>query len=282
MEIHFHKMHGTLNDFVVFHDPADRIALSPAQIAHVCDRRAGIGADGVIAVRGSTKADFFMDYRNADGSVVEMCGNGIRCLAKYVFDNGLTAHTTLKVDTRAGIKTLTLYPGPEGKIERVLVDMGAPIFEPRAIPVRLETDGSPILDHSLEVAGRTFQVAILSMGNPHCVIFADEDIEEMPRRFGPIIENHALFPARVNVEFVRVLDRESIAMRVWERGSGETMACGTGACAAAVASRLKGLVDGECKVRLTGGDLDVSWKGYNYPVLILGHAATTFKGTLTI
>jgi diaminopimelate epimerase len=282
VEILFQKMHGTLNDFVVFHDPTDQVALSPTQIVHLCDRRAGIGADGVIAVRKSAKADFFMDYWNADGSVVEMCGNGMRCLAKYVFDNGLTDKTTLTVDTRAGIKTLTLYPGPDGKIERVLVDMGPPIFDPQAIPVLLETDGSPILDYPLEAAGRTFLATILSMGNPHCVVFTDDNIEELPRRFGPIMENHPLFPARVNVEFIRVLDRESIVMRVWERGSGETWACGTGACAAMVAARLKGLVEEQCLVKLAGGNLDISWKGINYPALMKGTAVLAFKGSITI
>jgi diaminopimelate epimerase len=223
-----------------------------------------------------------MDYVNADGSLAEMCGNGIRCLAKYVYDNGLTNKRSLAVETRAGVKNLELFPCEDGKVDRVTVDMGRPILDPRRIPVNIETDGAPILDYPVEALGRTFSASILSMGNPHCVIIVDENVEELPRRFGPAIEHHRLFPARTNVEFVRVVDRGRVEMRVWERGSGETQACGTGACASAVAARLKGLVEGECTVGLLGGDLDIRWNSLNNPVIMTGGSSKIFIGSITI
>ena len=281
MEINFKKMHGTLNDFVVFHDLDNRIRLSAEQVAHLCDRRAGIGADGVIAVRRSSVADFFMDYINADGSLAEMCGNGIRCLAKYAYDNALTDKKVLPVETRAGIKTLQLIPGENGKIERVRVDMAAPIFEPAKIPANVEAD-YPVIDYPIESQGCLFHGTLVSMGNPHCVIFVDNDPDSFPRQYGPDIEKHPLFPFKTNVEFIRVLDRKHIAMRVWERGSGETFSCGTGACAAAVAANLKGFVDSSCIVQLLGGDLDIEWKGDTFPVIMTGSAVTVFEGSITI
>ncbi len=282
MKINFQKMHGTLNDFVVFHDLDGKIDLSPEQAAHVCDRRGGVGADGVIVVRRSSAADFFMDYVNADGSLAEMCGNGIRCLAKYVYDNGLTNKTTLQVQTRAGIKTLELIPGPGGKIDAVRVNMGEPIFSPQKIPTKIDSPSVPILDHPLEVEGRTFSAAVLSMGNPHCVIVVDDDPDPLPRLYGPAIETHPLFPAKTNVEFVRVVDRTRIVMRVWERGSGETFSCGTGACAAAVAACLKGLVNSTATVELLGGELNIEWKDVNFPVFLTGSSILVFDGTITI
>lgn len=282
MEISFHKMHGTLNDFVVFHDLNGRVTLSTDQIKRICNRRSGAGADGVIAVRRSGVADFFMDYINADGSLAEMCGNGIRCLAKYVYDNGLTDKKTLSVETRAGVKTLILMPGPDGKIARVQVDMGAPIFDPVAIPTTVQTDTLPIVDYPIKIDGRTFPATILSMGNPHCVILADEDIEGLPKRYGPAVEVHPLFPARTNVEFIRVLKRERIVMRVWERGSGETFACGTGACASMVAASLKGLVGGSATVELLGGELELEWKDHQSSVIMTGESVLVYKGSITI
>ncbi|MFZ5867531.1 MAG: diaminopimelate epimerase [Thermodesulfobacteriota bacterium] len=282
MEVEFQKMHGTMNDFVVMHDFAGALRFTPEQVRRVCDRRAGVGGDGIIVVRDSANADFFMDYVNADGSLAEMCGNGIRCLAKYVYDNRLTDKKLLPVETRAGVKNVELLPGDDGKIRRVRVDMGKPIFSAQEIPVKLETDGSPILDQRIEVEGRTFSAAILSMGNPHCVIILDEDVEPLPRRFGPALEHHALFPARTNTEFVRVAGQDRLIMRVWERGSGETFACGTGACATAVAARLKGFVGESCTVSLLGGDLEIQWKGMNNSVIMTGDAETTFRGSLSI
>jgi diaminopimelate epimerase len=282
MRINFQKMHGTLNDFVVFHDLDGNLPLSPEQAARICDRRAGVGADGVIVVRESSAADFFMDYMNADGSVAEMCGNGIRCLAKYVYDNGLTDKKTLQVQTRAGIKMLELIAGPDGKIDSVRVNMGEPIFSPEKIPAKIDPTSVPILDHPVEVDGRTFSASVLSMGNPHCVIVVDDDPELLPKQYGPAIEYHPLFPAKTNVEFIRVVDRTRILMRVWERGSGETFSCGTGACAAAVAARLKGLVNSSATVELPGGELTIEWKGVGFSVLMTGSSIFVFDGDITI
>jgi diaminopimelate epimerase len=282
MRINFQKMHGTLNDFVVFHDLDGNLPLSPEHVARICDRRAGVGADGVIVVRKSSAADFFMDYMNADGSLAEMCGNGIRCLAKYVYDNGLTDKKTLQVQTRAGIKTLELISGQVGKIDSVRVDMGEPIFTPEKIPVKIDSANVPILDHPVEVEGRMFSASVLSMGNPHCVIVVDDDPELLPKRYGPSIEHHPLFPAKTNVEFIRVIDRTRIVMRVWERGSGETFSCGTGACAAVVTARLKGLVNSSATVELRGGELTIDWKGIEFSVLMTGSSIFVFDGHITI
>ena len=282
MEIRFQKMHGTLNDFVVFHDMTDAVHLSSVQAARICDRRAGVGADGVIAVRHSNVADFFMDYINSDGSLAEMCGNGIRCVAKYAYDNGLTDKAILSVETRAGVKVVELFPGRDGTIERVRVDMGAPIFDPTLIPARAPWNGTPINDHPIEAHDRELKATILSMGNPHCVIFLDEDPSPFPRRYGPSLEAHPLFPQRANVEFVQVMDRSRLKMRVWERGSGETYSCGTGACAAAVAGSIKGMVDSPVVVELLGGDLCIDWKGPGLPVLMTGDATLVYHGVIRL
>jgi diaminopimelate epimerase len=282
MEIRFQKMHGTLNDFVVFHDFDQVINLAPEQVRLICHRRAGVGADGVIIIRKSSVAAFFMDYVNADGSLAEMCGNGIRCLAKYVYDNGFATTTTLHVETRAGVKTLELFPDSDGKILRVRVDMGKPIFDPEQIPVNIHTNDLPIVDYPVEVDGRIFPAVILSMGNPHCVIITDEDPDSLAREFGPLIEKQPLFPARSNVEFIRIADRGRIVMRVWERGSGETLACGTGACAAMVAAALKDRVDLSAAVQLLGGSLEIEWKGSTYPVFMTGEAILAYSGAITI
>lgn len=281
MNINFKKMHGTKNDFVVFDDLEGKVLLSQEQVADMCDRRAGIGADGVIVVRRSGVADFFMDYTNADGSLAEMCGNGIRCLAKYAYDCELTDKKVLPVETRSGVKTLELVPGKDGKIESIRVDMGAPIFEPAKIPAKVEAE-YPVIDYPIESEGRVFHGTLVSMGNPHCVIFVDEDPDGLPKAYGPAIEKHPLFPAKTNVEFIRVLDRQHIVMRVWERGSGETYSCGTGACAAAVAANLKGRTDSSPVVHLLGGDLQIDWKGPTFPVIMTGTAVTVFEGTITI
>ncbi|MFH1116200.1 MAG: diaminopimelate epimerase [Pseudomonadota bacterium] len=282
MEIKFQKMHGTLNDFVVFHDLFGSLKLTPDQVTGICNRRTGVGADGVIALRSDESADFCMDYVNSDGSVAEMCGNGIRCLAKYAYDNGLTTDRVIRVRTGAGIKVLEMFPGPDGKIDTVRVDMGRPIFEPRLLPVNLDTDTLPIVDYPIEAQGRVFNATMVSMGNPHCVIFVPDDPDALPARYGPAIEEHPLFPAKTNVEFIRVIDRSHILMRVWERGSGETFACGTGACAAAVAARLKGMADPESTVHLKGGDLLIDWKTPESSVFMTGPAVRVYKGTITI
>jgi diaminopimelate epimerase len=282
MEISFCKMHGTLNDFVVFHDPEHVVTLTAEQVSRLCDRRAGIGADGVIVVRKSSAADFFMDYINADGSLAEMCGNGIRCLAKYAFDHGLTDKTTLPVETRAGIKIVDLVVGPDRSIDRVRVDMGKPVFEPENIPVNIGNVETPIVDFPLDVDGTFFPVNIVSMGNPHCVIVLDNVPDDFPIRFGPLIEKHHLFPAKTNVEFIHVREPGRIAMKVWERGSGETLSCGTGACASMVVSALKGLVGDSAIVELPGGDLEIQWEGVGSQVVMTGPAVTVYSGKITI
>ncbi len=282
MRIEFSKMHGVMNDFVVFHDLKDAVKLTPEQVGFICDRRRGIGGDGVIVVRSSNKADFFMDYINSDGSYAEMCGNGIRCLAKYVYDKGLTTRTSLPVETRAGVKVVELKMGDSGKVEHVSVDMGRPIFEPDRIPTTIQAERVPILDYPVGVLGREFQCSVLSMGNPHCVIFTDESLADMPITYGPTLETHPFFPAKINVEFIHATSDHFLDMRVWERGSGETFACGTGACAAAVAGILKGAVRSPVDVKLLGGTLHIAWNGANSSVLMTGPAIEVFSGTLEV
>lgn len=282
MIIDFHKMHGTKNDFVVFHDLEQKIRLSPEQVIKLCDRREGVGADGVIAVRNSDVADFFMDYINSDGTIAEMCGNGIRCLAKYVYDNKLTSKKSLKVETRAGVKTLDLIVDKNGKVDRVKVDMGAPIFDPQLIPADIKDRNVPILDFPVEVAHHKFYCNLVSMGNPHCVIFAEDNLDYLTRTYGPMLETHPVFPAKTNVEFCKVLGPNRLLMRVWERGSGETFSCGTGACATAVASALKGFTKGETTVELLGGPLSVSWKGNNNSVIMTGKSEIVYVGSINV
>ena len=282
MIIDFHKMHGAKNDFVVFHDLEQKIRLSPEQVIKLCDRREGVGADGVIAVRNSDVADFFMDYINSDGTIAEMCGNGIRCLAKYVYDNKLTSKKSLKVETRAGVKTLDLIVDKNGKVDRVKVDMGAPIFDPQLIPADIKDRNAPILDFPVEVAHHKFYCNLVSMGNPHCVIFAEDNLDYLTRTYGPMLETHPVFPAKTNVEFCKVLGPNRLLMRVWERGSGETFSCGTGACATAVASALKGFTKGETTVELLGGPLSVSWKGNNNSVIMTGKSEIVYVGSINV
>ncbi|MCX5874425.1 MAG: diaminopimelate epimerase [Deltaproteobacteria bacterium] len=283
MKIEFQKMHGAKNDFVVFQNMENDTFLSPSQVAVICDRRVGVGADGVIVVRPSEVADFFMDYINSDGSLAEMCGNGIRCLGKYVYDNGLTKKNSLKIETRAGVKTVELLTNERDQVTRASVDMGQPIFDPIRIPVKLDNAAAPILDYPLKISNETFLCSFVSMGNPHCVIIYErDDLDDVPKRCGNIIENHPMFPAKTNVEFVKVLDRSRALMRVWERGSGETLACGTGACASAVVTIMKGLTDNEVSIELLGGTLDINWKSSNDPVVMSGTAAMVYCGYITI
>lgn len=275
----FAKYQGTGNDFVMVTDLDDRQPLTPEQVRRLCDRRFGIGADGVIrVVRPSDRDDFYvMDYVNSDGSVGEMCGNGIRCLAHYVRAEGLTAATTIEVGTRAGLKIVEV----DG--DRVRVDMGAPIFEPAKIPVRW--DGSDALHAKIELIEEVVEAACLSMGNPHAVLFVDDPASAPVTTVGPVIEHHELFPNKTNVEFVTVESPERVRMRVWERGSGETLACGTGACAAAVAARLLGGANDSVTVALPGGDLLVEWAGSledESPVYMTGPAVKSFEGDVDL
>ncbi len=283
MKIEFQKMHGAKNDFVVLHDFENMLSITPEQVAYICDRRIGVGADGMIVVRRSEIADFFMDYVNSDGSLAEMCGNGIRCLGKYVYDNSLTEKTSLTIETRAGVKGLELLIHESGQISKVRVDMGQPIFEPARIPVSVCNSKPPIVDYPLVVNGETFFCSFISMGNPHCVILYDKpDLDQAPNKFGPAIENHEMFPAKTNVEFVKIFDRSHAQMRVWERGCGETLACGTGACASAVTTILKGLTDHQVSMELLGGTLDISWESTDDSVFMTGNANMVYNGQITL
>ncbi|HZA40362.1 MAG TPA: diaminopimelate epimerase [Actinomycetota bacterium] len=275
----FAKYQGIGNDFVMIADPADEIRLDPEQVRALCDRRFGIGGDGVIRLRAaSSDADFFMDYSNSDGSVGEMCGNGIRCLAAFARDEGLTDATTLRIDTRAGLKIVEVQDGGRSR-----VNMGAPIFQPDEIPVRGE--GSDALHTKLELEHGVLEAASLSMGNPHAVLFV-EDLDGTPvTSLGGLIEHHPAFPNGVNVEFVHVSSPERVDMRVWERGSGATLACGTGACAGAVAARLLRNTNRRVTVGLPGGELDVEWDGSLdevASVFMTGPAARSFYGEIEI
>jgi diaminopimelate epimerase len=271
----FTKMEGCGNDYVYvdcFHErfPTDPSALSRA----VSDRHFGIGSDGLILICPSEVADARMRMYNADGSESEMCGNGIRCVAKYVYDHGIVRKPTLRIETLRGVLSLDLELSA-GLVRRVRVDMGEPILDSARIPTKLA--GSPPADHVLEVDGQSYLVTCVSMGNPHCVQFV-ADVDRAPvTTLGPRIETDARFPQRTNVEFVQVLSRGELRMRVWERGSGETWACGTGACAVAVASAVTNRTDRRVLAHLRGGDLELDWASDEH-VYMTGPAVEVFSG----
>jgi diaminopimelate epimerase len=271
--MNFTKMHGNGNDFVLI-DNRDGSLSGLSEISkRLCHRRFGIGADQVLVLEDSEKADFRMLIYNADGSEVEMCGNGIRAFAKYIWDRSLSEKEVLDVETLAGI----IKPERRGKLVRV--DMGPPELDGRRIPVN--RDGR-VIDHLLEIEDLTFEITCVSMGNPHAVIFVDS-VDEFPvEQYGRVIENHELFPNRINVEFTEVVDRKTLRMRVWERGSGETLACGTGASASAVAAIIKGLTENEVTIKLLGGDLLIEWAGEGANVFMTGPAEEVFTGTISI
>ena len=276
----FTKMQGIGNDYV-YVDCTRQDLKNPSEVSRlVSDRHFGIGADGLILIRPSEQADFCMDMYNADGSRGEMCGNGIRCVAKYVYDCGLTDKDEISVETLAGIKYLKLAV-EDGKVSRVRVNMGAPILEAEKIPVRAEK--SPVVGEPIEACGRRWEMTCVSMGNPHAVVFIDTPVKEFPlEKYGPYFENHERFPRRINTEFIRILDRRSMEMRVWERGSGETLACGTGACAATVAAVLNGLCERKVLVHLAGGDLEIEWDEKDGCVYMTGPAVTVFEGEMIL
>lgn len=275
--IRFWKYHGTGNDFVLLEDLADDRPLDPALVARICDRRFGVGADGVIRVTRAEGADFAMDHRNADGSLAEMCGNGIRCLGKLVYDRGLTRRTELDVATRAGPRHLWLQVR-DGAVGSVTVDMGRPAFARAEIPMAGPA-GEPFLRQPVEVGTDAFPGSAVSMGNPHLVVLADRDPSTIDvAALGPLLERDPRFPEGTNVEFVHPEDG-GLRARVWERGVGETMACGTGACAALVAAAEAGLVGRRAEVRFPGGSLVVSWEK-DGRVLLTGPAVRVFEGVL--
>lgn len=272
----FTKMQGLGNDYVYVNCFREKIA-DPSRLAvKISDRHFGVGSDGLILINPSDKADFEMEMYNADGSRGEMCGNGIRCVAKYVYDYGLTDQTSISVETLGGIKYLDLTV-KNGKAVLVKVDMGKPELSPEKIPV--VSAGEEVVDEPIDVDGQNYRMTCVSMGNPHAVVYVDCDVRNLPlEEIGPKFENHERFPNRVNTEFVRVLDRRTVEMRVWERGSGETLACGTGACAVAVSCVLNGLTEDEVTVKLLGGDLQIKWDREKDTVFMTGPAEVVFDG----
>jgi len=276
MKLQFSKMHGLGNDFVVFDAISQNVSLSPAQIRRIADRHLGIGCDQLLLVEKPTIANVDFRYRifNADGGEVEQCGNGARCFVKFVYEKGLTDKQQIKVETAAGIITPSLE-----RDGLVTVDMGAPRFDPAVIPFTA-ADTAP--NYSLDVASQTLEVSVLSMGNPHAVqIVADVDSAPVAEQ-GPFIESHIRFPQRVNAGFMQIIDQHHIRLRVYERGSGETLACGTGACAAAVAGIRLDRLQSPVKVTTRGGELTIHWAGYDSPVLMTGPAETIFEGVIDI
>jgi diaminopimelate epimerase len=272
----FTKMHGAGNDYIYVDCFAQRTPRDPAELAlRMADRRFGVGGDGLICIHPSDRADARMQMFNADGSEAEMCGNGIRCVAKYIHDHGICAKDVLRIETGAGVLTLTVE-AVRGKVQRVRVDMGPPILEPSRIPTTLP--GSPVVEYPLEVDGVRVSVTCVSMGNPHCVIFVPEATDELVRGVGPRIEKDPRFPARTNVEFVEVLGRGEVRQRTWERGSGETWACGTGASAVCVAGVLTGKTDRRILNHLLGGDLELEWQESDGHVFMTGPAVEVFSG----
>ena len=275
----FTKMHGIGNDYVYVNCFEESVK-NPAEVSKfVSDRHFGIGSDGLILISPSAIADFRMNIYNADGSQAEMCGNGIRCVAKYVYDYGLTDKTEISVETLAGIKYLRLQV-ENGKVANVEVNMGAPILEPKEIPVAVEE--SPVVNVPVEVKGKIYHMTCVSMGNPHAIIFMNNVKDLDIAAIGPYFENHTVFPKRTNKEFVEVLDRNTVNMRVWERGSDETLACGTGACATTVACILNDKTENEVTVHLLGGDLKIRWDREANQVYMTGPATVVFDGEITL
>lgn len=270
------KMHGLGNDYVYADCLQERPANPQALAVRISDRHFGVGSDGLILIGKSDKADFSMDIYNADGSRAEMCGNGIRCVGKFVYDYGYTTSHTVSIETLGGIKILRLIV-EDGICTGAVVDMGEPVLKPKKIPVVWNDD--TMIDREISVGGRPYRVTAVSLGNPHAVTFV-KDVDGLNiEAIGPLFENHSIFPARVNAEFAKVLDRKNIRMRVWERGSGETFACGTGATATAVAAILNGYCDREVTVKLNGGDLKITWDEKTNHVFMEGSATTVFEIT---
>ena len=274
--VKFTKMHGLGNDYVYMDAINQKIENRSELAKFVSDRHFGIGSDGLILICPSEKADFRMQMFNQDGSEAEMCGNGIRCVGKFVYDKGLTNKTTITVETLAGTKTLVMTE-KNGKIEAVRVDMGEPILEPKLIPVISEEN--PVKNLQLKVEDKEFKFTCVSMGNPHAVAFIEEDVNDFDIcKYGAKLEVNKAFPNKANIEFINVIDDKTLKMRVWERGAGETLACGTGACASAVAAMLNGYTSRKVTVHLLGGDLKIEWSKADNHVYMTGTATTVFEG----
>lgn len=276
----FTKMHGIGNDYIYVNCFEEKVDNPEKVSIYVSDRRKGIGSDGLVMIMPSDKADFRMRIFNADGSEAMMCGNATRCIGKYVYDKGLTHKTEITLETNSGIKYLTLFP-ENGKVEFVEVDMGKAILAPKDIPVN--SDKESFISEPVEVDGKEYKITCVSMGNPHAIVYMD-DIKDLElEKIGPSFENHKLFPDRINTEFIEVIDSKTLNMRVWERGSGETFACGTGACASVVASVLNGYCnhDEEVTVHLRGGDLKITWNS-DGTVIMKGPAALICDGDIDV
>jgi diaminopimelate epimerase len=272
----FTKMHGAGNDYVYVDCFAEPLPADvPALARALSDRHFGVGGDGLILICPAEQADAEMRMYNADGSYSENCGNALRCVAKYLYDHGLARRDPLRILTGGRVMTTALEV-VDGRVQRVQVDMGEPILRSAEIPTTLP--GDPPIDAELSAGGRAFRATCVSLGNPHCVLFVDELSDDLVLRIGPLIERDPRFPRRVNVEFVAVVDRQTVRQRTWERGAGETLACGTGACAVAVAGVLTGRTDRRVKVQLLGGDLDIEWREADNRLLMTGPAAEVFHG----
>ena len=275
----FTKMHGAGNDYIYVNCFREQLTDISVLAKTVSDRHFGIGSDGLVLICPSDKADFRMDMYNSDGTRAEMCGNASRCVGKYVYDNGLTDKTRVTLETLAGIKTLE-FNVSDGKVESVRVGMGSPVLDPKAIPIDSPLDR--FIAQPVTVSGKSYEVTGVSMGNPHAVIFTDDVKGIELETIGPLFENHPMFPKRINTEFARIIDRHSIEMRVWERGAGETLACGTGACATLVAAYLNGFLDNEADLILRGGMLHIEYDTKENKVYMTGPATTVFTGEITI
>ncbi len=279
MKIQFTKMHGCGNDYVYINGFTQKVPQEKKAefVKKISDRHFGIGSDGAIFINPATNADFEMEMYNADGSRSEMCGNGIRCVGKYVYDYGLTDKTEFTVVSAGKVKYLTLET-KNGKASRIRVNMGNPILKPDLIPVTAQ--GEKVVDEPITVLGKEYRMTCVSMGNPHAVVFVD-DVEAFPvNEIGPYFENHECFPNRTNTEFVRIVDRNHIKMRVYERGTGETLACGTGCCASAVACVLNGLTDEAVDVEVLGGVVHIEWDRKEDLIYMTGPAETVFDGEI--
>ncbi len=277
----FTKMHGCGNDYIYVDGGTEKLAQDqkPEIVRRLSDRHFGIGGDGVIFINPSEEADFEMEMYNMDGSRAEMCGNGIRCVAKFVYDKHLTDKTSISVISCGKIKYLELSV-QEGKVSTVKVNMGSPILNAGDIPVISHSD--QVIGERIEVGDELYEMTCVSMGNPHAVIFMDQVLSLPIEKMGPLFENHVRFPNRINTEFVKVIDREHVEMRVWERGTGETLACGTGACAVTVACVLNGLTEDVVTVKLLGGNLQIQWDREANLVYMTGPAETVFEGEIAI
>lgn len=273
----FTKMQGAGNDYIYINGLTQKIE-NPSQLAQqLSNRNFGIGSDGLVLILPSNICDFRMQMFNSDGSEAEMCGNASRCVGKYVYDNHLTSKTNITLETKAGVKYLTLLEG-DSKKRKVTVDMGEPILAPTLIPVNI--DEQPVLNYPLDIDGKIWKISCVSMGNPHAIIFT-ENIKSLDLvTLGPKFEMNSIFPRKTNTEFIEIIDRNTLNMRVWERGAGETLACGTGACAAAVAAILNNYCSRKIKIHLLGGDLYIEWREDNNHVYMTGEAVTVFEGTI--